>query len=502
MKKLHKWPALIIAFLLLYFGVTGIFLNHREFFSGIDVNRKNLPVDFQYHNWNNGALKGNLIINSDSILVFGNVGVWVCDSTFENYSSLNAGFPKGADHRKIFDVHRSADGHLYAATQFGLYAFNNQPKQWESFQLDVKIKRFVGIESVGDTIYALNRSYLFKGKSDGTQTRFKKIELNAPLGYKNEVSVFKTMWQIHSGEILGLPGKLFVDFLGLITIFLSLTGIIYFFFPKWMKRRRHKKQVLTKLAKTNRWSLKWHNLTGAWLWIFLIILFFTGMFLRPPLLIAIARSKIAPVKYSHLDQANPWYDKLRDILYDDEKKIFLVSTSDGMYSMNRNENNLVAFNVQPPVSVMGISVLENYKGGSYMVGSFSGLYLWHPAHTEIYDLAKGELYRGATSGRPVGDYKITGVLTDVSGQKYLIDYDRGVLSSLQNIEFPEMPQQVLSESKMSLWNLSLEIHTGRFFRFLLGNFYILLVPLSSLTAIMVVLSGYLVYKKKFKRKKY
>ncbi|MFA9391709.1 MAG: PepSY domain-containing protein [Prolixibacteraceae bacterium] len=499
-KKLHKWPGLIIAFLLLYYAVSGIFMNHRELFSRFDVSRKPLPKEFQYTNWNNSALKSNLIVTSDSILVFGNVGIWVTDSTFVNYNSLNAGFPKGVDNRKIFDVHRSANGELYAATQFGLFAFNQQSKKWQDLRLDVSIKRFVGIESVGDTIYALNRSFLFKGKSEGTLSHFEKIELAAPLGYKNEVSVFKTMWQIHSGEIVGLPGKLFVDLLGLVTLFLSLTGIIYFFFPKWMKRRKRKEKPISNLAKTNRWSLKWHNFTGAWLFVFLIVLFFTGMFLRPPLLIAIARLNTAPIKYSHLDQPNPWYDKLRDILYDAESEEFLISTSDGMFRMGKNESKPIPFQIQPPVSVMGINVLEHYNNGAYLIGSFSGLYLWHPAHPEIYDFAKGQLYQGAPSGRPVGDYKVTGFLTGVAGEKYLVEYDRGAIPVAHQHVFPEMPQQVLTESKMSLWNLSLEIHTGRFFRFLFGNFYILLVPLSSLIAVMVVFSGYMVYRKKFKRK--
>jgi hypothetical protein len=34
-KKLHKWPGLIIAFVLLYYGFTGIIMNHRGLFSGV-----------------------------------------------------------------------------------------------------------------------------------------------------------------------------------------------------------------------------------------------------------------------------------------------------------------------------------------------------------------------------------------------------------------------------------------------------------------------------------
>lgn len=475
-------------------------MNHREFFSGIDVARTVLPENFQYHNWNNGAIKGNLIINNDSILIFGNIGVWQTDSTFKEYHSFNAGFPKGMDNRKIFDVHRCKNGNLYAATHFGLFAYNAKQAEWIKFQLDVAIKRFVAIESVGDTVYALNRSYLFKGKSEGSNTKFQKIELHEPVGYKKEVSLFETIWQIHSGEILGLSGKLFVDLLGIITFFLSLTGIIYFFSPGWIRNRKQKSKETTGIIKINRWSLKWHNHIGAWTFVSLIILFFTGMFLRPPLLIAIARFEVNPIKYSHLDQPNPWYDKLRDLLYDSNKNIFLLSTSGGMYYMLKNTFEPKPFAIQPPVSVMGINTLKPFSDGAYIIGSFSGLFLWHPSHSEVYNYAQGKIYSGNASGRPVGDFKITGHITDINGNQYMVDYDKGVIPLHHNSQFPIMPENVLKESKMSLWNLSLEIHTGRFFQSLIGSFYILIVPLSGIVSIMVVLSGYLLWRKRYRRK--
>lgn len=147
-KKLHKWPGLVISLLLLYYGVTGIFMNHREFFSGIDVSRNILPENFKYHNWNNSAIKGNLIINNDSILVYGNIGIWLTDSTFKNYQSFNAGFPQGMDNRKIFDLHRSDDGNLYATTLFGLFAYSQEEGQWSKIQISVDIRRFVAITTI------------------------------------------------------------------------------------------------------------------------------------------------------------------------------------------------------------------------------------------------------------------------------------------------------------------------------------------------------------------
>lgn len=499
-KKLHRWPGLIISFFLLYFGITGIIMNHREFFAGAEINRKWLPDEYAYSNWNNSSVKGNVTIGSDSVLVYGNIGIWLTDSLLNNFSPFNHGYPEGNDHRKTFDVLKSPDGHLYAASQFGLYAYDYQQKRWTKFELDVDLKRFTGIEWLNDTIYAINRSYLFTGLSEGPASHFEKIELKAPEGYENKISLFETMWQIHSGEIFGLPGQLVVDALGLLTIFLSITGIIYFFFPDWMVNRIRRGKKSLRLARMNKWSLKWHNKIGAWTFWLLIILYLTGMFLRPPVLIAIARSEVKPVKYSHLDQPNPWYDKLRDLVYDQSRKCLMLSTSDGMFYLSDLNGKPEKLRFQPPVSVMGINVFEPYES-AYLIGSFSGLFLWEPASGMVLDFVTGKPYQGAPSGRPVGTFMVTGMLTDAQHNRFMVDYNMGAVPLYHQSKLPPMNEQIIRESTISLWNFSLEMHTGRLFNFLLGDFYILIVPLISLGGAVVVLSGYLLWRKKYRNKR-
>lgn len=500
-RKLHRWPGLIISFILLYYAITGIFMNHREQFSGIDVDRDWMPKAYQYKNWNNAALKGNIFISKDSVLFYGNIGIWLCDSSLQNFQSFNYGLPYGSDNRKIFDIHQTSHGDLYSATQFGLFGYDRIEKKWKKFDLEVDIARFTAIESIGDTVYAINRSYLFKGWSQGVHTKFQKIELAVPQDYVNEVSLFETLWQLHSGEIFGLLGQLFVDLMGIVTAFLSITGIIYFFFPNWIKRRVRKEKPAPRIIKINRWSLKWHNKLGAWTFVFLIILFFTGIFLRPPLLIAIANANISPLKFSHLDQPNPWYDKLRDMLYDKEKDQFLLSTSEGMYYFSPDNYQPVKFHNQPPVSVMGINTFEPFGEGAYLIASFSGIFLWHPNNPVVLNYAKGTVHEQQQGGRPVGDYKVSGTITDYNGRKFMIDYDKGAIPLWHNNQLPSMPKNMLEESNMSLWNACLEIHTGRFFQGWLGIFYILIVPLTGLAGIVVVISGYMLWRRKYRKLK-
>jgi len=501
-KKLHRWPGLIISFILFYYGITGIIMNHRELLSGVDLNRNILPDNYLYKNWNNAALKGDLIINHDSILVFGNIGVWLTDSSFRKYTSFNSGFPAGSDNRKIFDLHRTKNGDLYAAAFSGLYGYDNNSESWYKFNTGTDEKRFTGLESIGDTIFAVNRSYLFKGISRAINTDFTQIMLPPPPGYEHKVTLFETIWQIHSGEILGLPGKIYVDILGIVIIFLSATGIIYFFFPGWIKRRLKRGKKAVRLIKTGRWSLFWHNKAGAWTFILLILLFLTGMFLRPPLLIAIGEAEILPLKYSNLNQPNPWYDKLRDILYDPGRDLLLLSAYDGVYYMNTRELMPVEFKNQPPVSIMGINVFENSGDGDYLIGSFTGLFTWNPERPEIYNLATGALYNGTARGRPVGDYLITGILKDAADNLYMVDYDLGVQSLDNNLRFPGMPENVIRDSNISLWGACLEIHTGRIYENLAGDFYILIVPLCGIAGITVVISGYILWRRKYRKKGY
>jgi len=499
LKKYHKWPGLIMAFILIYYAITGMLMNHRELISSFNINRSVLPKNYNYVNWNQAALKGNLALSKDSILLYGNIGIWLTDSFYSKFEDFNNGFPRGMDNRKIFDLHISDNNNLYAATLFGLYSFDMEKCQWQKIQLDVDIERFVAVLSNQDTIIAMNRSYVFKGIDNGLSTNFEKIQLEAPFGYKNDVGLFETMWQIHSGEIFGLPGQLFVDLLGILVIILSLTGIIYFFFPGIIKRRKRKEKKVSALVSTHKLSLKWHNKLGAWFFVFLVLLALTGIFLRPPFLIPIANVRIPAIKFTHLDQPNPWHDDLRDLVFDENRGAYILAGYNGLYHLKTFSSMPILYKSQPPLSVMGINVLEKYDEQNYLVGSFSGLFLWNPDDYIIYDFISGKPHQRSSGSSPFGSYAISGMIK--TKDLYIIDYDKGVLTYNNSRQFPRMPENITKNSPMSLWNFALEVHTGRIFSSIFSSFYILIVPLTGITTIIVLISGYLIWKRKKKRKK-
>ena len=62
-----------------------------------------------------------------------------------------------------------------------------------------------------------------------------------------------------------------------------------------------------------------------------MIITISGTFLRPPFLLFVANSSIAPIPGTNMESENKWKDLLRAIRYDKYNNSWLIYTSDGMY---------------------------------------------------------------------------------------------------------------------------------------------------------------------------
>ncbi|QIA08035.1 PepSY-associated TM helix domain-containing protein [Draconibacterium halophilum] len=253
-KKLHKWPAIVIAFIALLFAASGIVMNHRQLFSGVDVSSNLLPKNYHYKNWNLAAVRGSIHLD-DTVLMFGNIGVWKSDDELKTFDDYNQGFPKGIDNRKIYSIVQYKDI-LFAGTHMGLYKRSDVNDSWQKLEIPVEKKRIADLEIKDNKLLVLTRNYLLES-TDGQN--FKKIQLPEPVNYERKTGLFNTFWELHSGELFGLAGKLFVDLLGLVTILLSITGLLHFFFPKIIKRR--KKRIQEQTGKDHPFPLK--GVTGV-----------------------------------------------------------------------------------------------------------------------------------------------------------------------------------------------------------------------------------------------
>ena len=500
--KFHKWPAIIIAFIAILFAFSGIVMNHRLTFSPVDVSRKLLPGDYTYKNWNLAAVRGSFQLENGT-LIYGNIGIWKSTDEFKTFEDFNQGFPKGIDNRKIYAV-LIFQNELFAGTHLGLYKRTVKKGTWQKVEIPVKKERITDLELKDNKLLVLTRHYLLQSH-DGIG--FEKIQLPEPVDYERKTGLFNTFWELHSGELFGLVGKLIVDLLGIVTVLLSITGLLHFFLPKIIRRKKKNDKQVKKLLITKKKNLRWHNVVGYIFVLFLIINTFSGMHLRPPLLIAIANKKVGIIPGTHLDSPNPWFDKLRRIYWDEVNRQFIFSTSDGFYFANETlTEKLTPAPSQPPVSVMGCNVLEPLGGNNLMVGSFSGMFIWNTSTGMVADFFSGQPYQLQKGmARPIASNMVAGFVKGNS-KSWWFDFNRGAIEiggkQKNKATFTTMSQEIRKSSPMSLWNVSLEIHTGRIFEHLVGGFYILFVPLAGICILIVLISGFfiwwMVYNKKRK----
>lgn len=486
-RKHHKWFGLLCSFFIVMFCLSGIILNHRTTVSGMNVSRKWLPRSYRFQNWNHGLVRGSLQTSIDdkpSILLYGDAGIWLTDSHGSPPEDFNKGLPQGADFRNIRNIVQTNKGELFSAGLFGLYHYNRIKSHWELMRLPMKEERLTDLVVRNDTLIAVGRSYLYV--CPAPHRSFRIVQIKAAKEYDGKVSLFRTIWLLHSGELFGSFGKLLMDIIALILIVLCLTGVFYWYLPKHIKKRQ-------KRGKTNRISkdllnksLLWHDKLGRWTLFLTLLIGTTGWCLRPPIMIALLFTKTSPIPGTVLDSSNAWDDRLRLLRFDTRQNEWLLSTSEGFYTLSSLEAIPVKLSNTPPVSIMGINVLVPDTCGNWLVGSFTGLYVWNRRDNQIRDYYTGDA-PPAEKGSPFGEHAIAGYSNDFPKQHYIFDYQTGA-------NFIPMPHN-FAVLPISLWKLCVEIHTGRIYTFL-EPATLVFIFVAGLLTVWILITGYKIRKRK------
>ena len=481
-KWLHKWAGLPVSVFMLLFCVSGIILNHRDTFSNFNIARGWLPTSYELKNYNNGIIRGTLPLDKDRILAFGSCGVWVTDSVFSTTYSFNAGLPTGIDRRNVRNIIKDMSGRIWCATTYDLYQLDRH--EWISVGLPKNHSKITDISSTPDNsgIIVLTRSNIYKVSSDNIE----EITLQSPLDKDNKISLFKTIWNLHSGELWGLPGRIFVDIIAIVLIILSLTGIVLFIMPISLRRRSNVAAKATVL----KWNFKLHNQIGYFTIVLTILLAFTGMCLRPPLMIPFALTKTSPLPGSSLDSDNYWYDKLRAIRWDEDNRNWLISTSEGFARLKDFSSNpvIIPSDKSPVVSPMGVNVFYREAPGVWIIGSFSGIFRWKPNEGHCYNFFDNTLVdTNKRNSFGLANDIVSGYSADTY-KPIVFDYAKGTG------ELHPMGSDMKNQP-MSLWNFALELHVGRCYSPFLGPVSNLFVFLSGSIITLVLVSGYVISRK-------
>lgn len=495
--KWHKWVSWLLSFVIILFALSGILLNHRKAIAPIDLPRSILPPNYRYERWNNGAFTGTIKEEqTGKVWLFGSAGVWSSDTTATHFTDANRGLPKGVDRRTIRGMaHTSSQ--LWLITPYHLY--HHDGVQWcEEPTIAANGEDFfTDLIARGDSLLLLSRSQLFIRTPHSLH--YDTIQLQAPHGYQNRVSLFRTIWLLHSGALFGMVGRIVVDLIALILLSLIVTGLLISFYRIQGKRQKERGEKKTQLI--SRWisSLKQHNWVGKIFLPLLLLVTITGMFLRPPLLIAIVRARIPAIRGTSQYSSNPWQDKLRKIRYDEKAQEWMLATSEGIFRFPSFNARPQKVEKTPPISVMGLTVWQQKPNGNWIMGSFSGIYEWNPSTSAVIDYVQRTPYTPRKEHIPNFDNAITGFSNDFSTGEVVIDYHRGASYISKNRDFSPMPQE-LEAGKISLWQVALEVHVGRIFEHIIKQGNMLYPFLGGGFLLVSLLTGYTIYRKKYRKR--
>ncbi len=488
---IHKYLGLILLLFLAWMSLSGVILNHPSLIKKISISEFLVPKHYHPDNWNRSAMKGIEQVDANTYLTFGYEGVYISRNKGNSFTSFMAGdFPHSAWERRTNHlVHLTSKNQILAATNSGLYISDLIKGEWRKIILPANHEPVQKILLNGDTCIVVTRSAIYTTTIDNLNA-FNRF-LPEKVAQNSQIPMFRVFLQLHDGSIWGLPGKLLWDIAGLILFFLSISAFYIWYYPKKWKRRYIKENIQASKSEKELRSLflKYHKKFGWYSAILLITIILTGIFLRPPFLIAIAQSSILEKYYPEWKHSNPWHKKINNALFDSKNNLLVLECDDGLWA--GDISGRFAFErlqLPIPISAMGAKVFEEEKAGVWLVGSFSGLFRCSLSDNRIESLLNVKMQ--SKRGRPSSIF-VTGIIKNIGGEIYILDHYKG-LSDLKGNRYPylfPMPQEVKEKFKMPLWNWLFELHNARIFRGIMGQFYMLVIPLLGMASLFILISG-------------
>lgn len=490
-KWLHKYIGLFIILFLLWSALSGIILNHPKLVSGVNVPGWLVTPQYKTKNWNRSSLVDFLFLkkNSDIGFIGGKKGVWKTFDGGRTFSRMSDGYTNSLYYGKVNDLYlmEGENTRLFAASFGGLWMCDPFEGKWEKiFSLKEKreIKKIIRIDN---RLVIFTDSFAFEADIQNFPLSFTKKELKRDGEEKaKKVSLVRLFFDLHGGHIWGLAGRLLFDLFGLLIIFLSVSSFYMWYFPKRRKRKKRNGRQSGLFSFFHKYHLK----LGIWLAFFLLIIGVTAFFMRPPFLAVIARSNIDVSMYPGHYPDNPWDRKIHNAMYLKKQGKVLIETEDGVWEGDPQlDGKFRKTRIPVPVFIMGATVFEPYPEGGFLVGSFNGLF--HiSGDGRAVDMVSGKPAGFVSPVRP-SKKMVAGYFTGPEGGEFIAAFEQGIIP-LKGAELNgrfRTPDELENDKRLPLWNYMFELHNGRIFKDLIGNWYILIIPLVSFLFILITLTG-------------
>ncbi|MEA1922902.1 MAG: PepSY-associated TM helix domain-containing protein [Pseudomonadota bacterium] len=498
---IHKYLGLIALVYFLGMGVSGILLNHPTLLQGFSLPLGWMPDSYQFRNWNRWSLRDAAFSKQqpEKIYVAGKDGVWMSRNAGRNFTPMSSGLPASAylrDTNCLLLVENHNPIRLYAGTRNGLYYCSPDLARWQAVQNpELQKTEIIDLLKTDQEIFVFTKTDCFVAPLSEQSPVFGARELKTPPGFKPRAPFFRFMLKLHDGSLFGLTGRMVADIVGLILIFLSLSAFYLWYVP-W--RRRQTRGYRRNRPRYYKFFYRYHLKLGIYASFFLILIALTGMFLRPPLLIAIVRIQTPKL----LQPANPTAKNQLGRIHQaawlkSNNKLYLTTQNGIFYGPPDGSKPFSAIKNRLPIHGMGATVFEPLADNSLLIGSFSGLFKWQPETGKVTNLTADKSPRR----RRFGGAMVAAAGVDNGTPRFWCDYRRGLqplpgkIPTLTEIQAGKltssltMPKKISKKSRISLWHLLFEFHNGRIFRNLLGRYTWLLIPLGGLALLITVISG-------------
>jgi hypothetical protein len=485
-KPIHKYAGLALGIFLIWMSLSGILLNHPGLIADISVPKWLVPGHYHLENWNRSSLvdADYFADNPSEIYIGGRQGVWLSENYGKSFRPMMDGaFPESRYLRKTRDILAYKINRkqiLFAATAGGLFAY--QEGSWQRMITDDEREDFRKIINTGKELLAFTKNRIYKSQLD--EIKFERLKTSRS-EKENKMTLVEFFFELHGGGAWGLPGKIIYDITGIAVIFLSLSALYIWVFPKRWKPEFLQKPHLRRLFK---YLFKYHLKIGIIFAVILLLIAATGLFMRPPLIVALLDGSVPKKYYPGIRHESPWHRKIRNAMHDKRNNKIIIDATDGYWTAPDDFSQ--PFDKEaPPVAIfpMGATVFNVDKNGDYLIGSFLGLFRIDHDNGEINDVINGDEVKIENAARP-GDNMVTGYFCLPDGEYVNTHYQGLKKLDGDNTKFI-MPELMKKDYRMPLWNYMFELHNGRIFKGFIGGWYILFVPVGALLFLFISFTG-------------